>query len=382
MRVVSAPWRIEDGRTCWDGIQIDVTEQRDAEARERENEALLAAVIESANDAIVGVDARGRITLFNPSAARIFRYPAASIIGKGLAALLPAETLLPASAAGAEAPLNLADHLGASRVRGLRSDGVRLELEMSVSELRVNGQQYFTAILRDITDRVRTERSLVQYQVELTELTQALLAQEKATASRLAQVLHDELGQTLAAIRIEYVDDVPLASPEEQARHARVDRLIDQAVREVRQVLAELRPTILEESGLYQALKNDLAGPRMSAEGVAISLAAPAELRTQRWDPSVEYAAFMVTREAIANAVRHARASEVRVNLAGDASRLRVEVRDNGAGFEQATQAARPGHLGMIGMRERSIAIGARFDVTSAPGRGTTVVLAWQERDQ
>ncbi len=373
IQLVSAPRRLADGRLCWDGIQVDVTERLDAEARQRENEALLAAVVESANDAIVGVDSEANISLFNPAAARIFRYPQAAVLGRNWA------TLLPADAAPAVA---LSDQLGATRLRGLRSDGVRLDLEMSVSQLFVNNRQFFTAILRDISDRVRTERALVQYQVELTELTQALLAQEKATASRLAQVLHDQLGQTLAAIRIDFVTGATLPNPDEQARHVRVDRLIDQAVREVRQVLAELRPTILEESGLYEALKNELATPRLAAEGIDIRLAAAPHARRQRWDPNVEYAAFMVTREAVGNAIRHAGATSVQIHLAGDAARLRVDVLDNGAGFTAATQAARPGHLGMVGMRERSIAIGARFDVTSAPGQGTTVTLDWQERDQ
>ena len=253
---------------------------------------------------------------------------------------------------------------------------------MSVSRIEVNGQQYFAAIMRDITDRVRTERALVQYQVELTELTQALLAQERSTANRLAQVLHDELGQTLAAIRIDFVSDVPLAGADEQARHARVDRLIDQAVREVRSVLAELRPTILDESGLAEALDNELADPRMGPDGLAIELAVAPELRALRWDRKVEYAVFMVAREAINNALRHARATRVRISLSGGASALRLEVSDNGAGFESAAQTARPGHLGMVGMRERSIAIGARFEVDTRPGEGTSVVLTWQERAQ
>ena len=72
----------------------------------------------------------------------------------------------------------------------------------------------------------------------------------------------------------------------------------------------------------------------------------------------------------------------MRVSLSGNAGSLRLEVSDNGEGFEAAAQAARPGHLGMVGMRERSIAIGARFEVTSSPGRGTSVILNWQERDQ
>ena len=378
IRVVSAPRPLEGGVVCWDGIQFDVTEQRATEARARESAAMLEAVFDSANDAIIGVDASERIAVFNPAAQRIFRYPADAILGRPLSAILPGDEI-----SGARAPeLNLHGRLGASRVRGLRSDGAQLDMEMSVSGLELNGQQYFAAIMRDITDRVRTERALVQYQVELTELTQALLAQEKSTTSRLAQALHDELGQTLAAIRIDFVSEVPLAGPDERARHARVDRLIDQAVREVRGVLAGLRPTVLDESGLVQALENELATPRLSAEDLAVELTVAPDLRELRWEPDVEYAAFMVAREAISNVMRHARATQVRICVSGNASALRLEVRDNGAGFEPAAQSARPGHLGMIGMRERSIAIGARFEVDTRPGEGTSVVLSWQEREQ
>ncbi len=382
IRIVSAPRRIEDGLVCWDGIQTDITQERAIQARERESAAMLQAVVESANDAIVGVDATGRITVFNPAAQRIFRYPAAAAIGRPITLILADDgAAAPAPAGGAPA-IDLAERLGASRLRGLRSDGARLELEMSVAELQVNGQQYFSAIIRDVTDRVRTERALVQYQVELTELTQALLAQERSTTSRLAQVLHDELGQTLAAIRIDFVTDVPLAGADEQARHARVDRLIDQAVREVRGVLAELRPAVLEDAGLVEALENDLATPRMAPAGIAVELSVSPGLRAQRWDAKVEYAAFMVAREAIGNALRHARATRVQVDVVGSASLLRLEVRDNGAGFETSEQSARPGHLGMVGMRERSIAIGARFEVRSVVGAGTSVVLTWREHGQ
>ncbi len=370
VQLVSAPRRLEDGRICWDGVQIDISEQYLALAREREKEALLAAVVDSASDAIIGTDHDGRISLFNPAAERIFVYPAPAMLGRPFGALL---------APAPEVPLQR--RLGFSRVQGRRADGAVLELEMSVSPAQVNQQQGFTVILRDVTERVRTERALVRYQIELTELTQALLAQEKATAGRLAQVLHDQLGQTLAAIRIDFVDDAVLADAGHAARHARVDRLIDQAIREVRQVLVELRPTVLDERGLYEALRNELANPRLSAAGVDIDLVAPDSLQAQRWSGDVEYAAFMVAREAIANAVRHARASQVSIVLEGGAAALRLEIRDNGRGFDAASTAVRPGHLGMIGMRERSIAIGARFEAQSQPGKGTAICLLWQERE-
>ena len=85
------------------------------------------------------------------------------------------------------------------------------------------------------------------------------------------------------------------------------------------------------------------------------------------------------SKAAIANALQHAKATLVRVTLSGDAHTLRLEVTDNGAGFASDTPAARPGHLGMVGMRERSIAIGARFEVRSSPDGGTSVCLAWED---
>jgi PAS domain S-box-containing protein len=388
IQITSAPRRLANGNTCWDGVQTDITARRVAEMRERQNEALLAAVVDSASDAIVSGDLQGRITLFNPAAERIFRRSAAEVLGSGFSALVSLRSDTPGERQ-AEAPGEMRTEgevlqrmLGSSRVLGIRADGVRLELEASVTLVTVNNRRVFNAILRDVTERVRTERALVQYQSELTELTQALMAQEKATTSRLAQVLHDQLGQTLAAIRIEFVADAPSFDAAETARHARVDKLIDQAVREVRQVLVELRPTVLDERGLCEALDNEMNGPRMSSGEVAMDLIASDELRAQRWSADVEYAAFMVAREAIANALRHAKATSVFVVVDGGPSTLRLEISDNGSGFEPREMSAKPGHLGMVGMRERSIAIGARFEVNSSPGRGTSVCLTWQGSEQ
>ncbi len=381
MRLVSAPRRLADGRICWDGVQTDITERRSAEMRSREHEATLAAVIDSASDAVISTDPAGRITLFNPAAERIFGHAAAALLGKPLDMLLPAAErarhgaqLARFAASGVSSR-----RMGTGRVPGLRADGAELELEASISQVTVNEHQVLTAILRDVTERSRTERALLRYQFELTGLTHQLMAQEKATTRRLAQVLHDQLGQTLTAIRIDFVAEARFADPLDAARHARVDRLIDQAVREVRQVLVELRPTLLDERGLFEALDNELATRRLSAGGVDLVLDADAATVDQRWDADAEYAAFMVAREAVANALQHARPTRVQVSLAGGPGRFRLEVADNGSGLAADARTARPGHLGMIGMRERSIAIGARFEVQSAPGAGTTVSLDWSE---
>ncbi|MDI4635911.1 PAS domain S-box protein [Pelomonas sp. V22] len=381
MHLMSMPRWLPGERMCWDGVQTDVTDSRMAMLQLREQEAMLSAVIDSASDAIISCDPTGRVRLFNPAAERIFGHPAAAMLGQTLDRLLPT----PARAHHAEGMARFAAagvpsrSMGPGRVQGLRADGSELELEASISQVTVNKTQVLTAILRDVTERVRTERSLLRYQTELTELTHQLIAQEKASNTRLAQILHDQLGQTLTAMRIDFVSDPKLATPAESARHARVDRLIDQAIREVRQVLVELRPTLLAEQGLVDAIDNELRSRRQQAGQVRLLLEVAPALAGRRWRSEVEYAVFMVAREAVANALLHASGSEICVRLEGGVRWLRLEVADDGVGLRGEASATRPGHLGLVGMRERSIAIGGQFEVGSMPGGGTVVTLQWEE---
>lgn len=381
MHIVSRPRALPEGRICWDGLQMDVTDSREAALKLRESEAMLAAVIDSASDAIMICDAQERVRLFNPAAEQIFGYAARDMQGASVSRLLPAGIQSAQGRAWASdaAPGSGGRRLGLGRVQGVHADGSTRELEASISQVTVHGQQMLTTILRDVTDRVRTERALWQYQLELTELTHQLMAQEKATSSRLALILHDQLGQTLSAMRIDYVSDAQFADPGDAARHARVDGLIDQAIRDVRQLLVELRPTLLDEHGLIAALDNELLSRRPAAGQVSLRLESAPALQARRWPGDVEYAVFMVAREALANALNHAQASEICIRLEGDAHWLRLEVQDNGQGMAPGATAVRPGHLGMVGMRERAIAIGGTFEVGEAPGGGALITLSWED---
>ncbi|HSV69001.1 MAG TPA: PAS domain S-box protein [Methylibium sp.] len=357
-------------------ITRDLSVRREAEKRRREREAMLAAMIQSASDAVISTDVQGRIELVNPAAERIFGRPADALLGRSLEFLLPPGQR---SRHGADMAAFAASHvtrrsMGAGRVQGLHADGALIELEASISQVRVNERQVLTAILRDVTDRVRAEQSLMQSQLELTELTQRLMAQEKETTRRLAQALHDRLGQTLAALRLG-LDALPGAG----AARERLDRQVAQAIGEVREVLAELRPPLLDEQGLAAALDNEVAARYPLPEGVDLVLDVAPALAAQRWPADVEYAAFMIAREAIGNALLHAGAALVRVSIDGDAQRLALEVDDDGSGLAPEFAGGRPGHLGLVGMRERALAIRARFEVQAPPGEGTSITLSWED---
>ena len=98
----------------------------------------------------------------------------------------------------------------------------------------------------------------------------------------------------------------------------------------------------------------------------------------RRWPVDVEYAAFMVAREAIANARQHAGASLIRVMLGGSRGALSLDVVDDGVGIPTPLVHGRPGHLGIVGMRERAFAIGASFAVERVAEAGTRVTLRWE----
>lgn len=233
-------------------------------------------------------------------------------------------------------------------------------------------------------EKQRADRALERYRLELQHLTQQLMAQEKATTRRLAQSLHDRLGQTLAAIRLTF-DAIDAMPPEQRVaafeREAtRIGELVDQAVREVRQALIDLRPPLLDEAGLVAALDNELRGRASGNDELNLLLDVAPACAALRWPADVEYAGFMIAREAIVNALRHAQPAMLCVRLSGSPTQLRLEVEDDGLGISEAALQGRPGHLGMVGMRERALAIGGQCSVQRNQTRGTTVRLSWEQR--
>jgi PAS domain S-box-containing protein len=358
---------------------LDRSAEHAAERRLREQSETLVAIIHSASDAVIGTDARGRIELFNPAAERIFGHAADAMLGGGLDRLLPES-----ERAGHHG--HLADfaasavtrrRMGTGRVQGRHANGQVLELEASISQARVGGRVVMTAILRDVTERVQAERTLLRMQLELSELTQRLLVQEQAMMRRMAQTLHDRLGQTLTALRLTL--DAGARAPSESGRQ-RAALLTEQAIAEVRQALVDLRPPLLEDQGLAPALANDLRTRETEVPGIDLLLELGPDAE-RRWPPDVEYAVFMVAREAVANAQRHAEATLVRVLLSGSAGRLALEVVDDGRGLPDGGAASKPGHLGVVGMRERALVIGAEIHFESPPEGGTRVRLNWQETE-
>lgn len=234
-------------------------------------------------------------------------------------------------------------------------------------------------VIWDITDQRRAHNVLLKQQRKLSELAHELLEQERRTTRRLALTLHDHLGQTLTALRLSFEATMGNASSTIDAEQAhRIDSLLEQATALVHDVIQDLRPPLLDDFGLVAALENELANPTLS-KGKVDLLLVPGKLVSElRWPSDVEYACFMIAREAVSNALEHARPSTVHVSLTSHGRGLSMDVVDDGIGFATQGLGGRPGNLGLVGMKERALAIGARLEFESRIDAGTRVSLKWE----
>ena len=208
---------------------------------------------------------------------------------------------------------------------------------------------------------------------EQTEVLRSRLGREAALEerTRLARELHDTLEQNLAGIGYA-LEAVKHTLDHPGVARSHLDRAlghVDQSMGEARRAVSALRPRVLEEGDLASAL-HKLAG-EMTRGGVA---RADVDVSGSPWPllPKVEDHLFRIGQEAITNALKHAGADRLRIELRFADAALELVVRDDGGGFDTAARSD-DDHFGLVGMRERAAKVGATLDIRSARGQGTTV---------
>jgi two-component system sensor histidine kinase UhpB len=201
------------------------------------------------------------------------------------------------------------------------------------------------------------------------EAARTALEAQESERLRVAQELHDEVGQTLTAVTIqaERAAENPAGDPNQALRD--VANSVRDSLDEVRRIARELRPEALDDLGLVNALialSNRLDrqdGPRIERELQGTLPPLP---------PEVELVLYRIAQEGLTNAVRHANARSISLWLQGDAESVALRVRDDGVGMPRDLPS---GTQGIAGMRERAILVGGRFSIESVPRRGTEVRL-------
>ena len=186
---------------------------------------------------------------------------------------------------------------------------------------------------------------------------------------RIAHLLHDEAGQLLAAVHIS-IDDVVRELPPAAREHMKkVREFLGQIEVQLRRLSHELRPTVLDDLGIFPAIEF-LIGGVAKRTGLSITLEGS---EIGRFPTSIETALYRIVQEAVNNVSRHAQASRVSIQLQREAQAIRCSIRDDGIGFDVPSVLAKRGErgLGLIGIRERLNALNGTLEINSSPGRGT-----------
>lgn len=212
-------------------------------------------------------------------------------------------------------------------------------------------------------------------QEELRLLSRRLLSVQEEERKRISRELHDVVAQTLTGINVRLamlITETTASAKDLHKKIAMTQRLVQKSVEIVHRFARDLRPTVLDDLGLVPALQSYFKSFK-DQTGLPVELAAFAGV--EKLDGGAKTVLYRIVQESLANVVQHAQASRVRVLIAKRKGLVRMDVHDNGRGFDtQRVGSAEEGkHLGLLGMRERVEMIGGTFCVQSAPGKRTTI---------
>jgi len=350
-------------------ILRDVTERKRIEAALFENEQRYRTLFSKATDGILLMDTEGNVVDVNDSFARMHGYAIDELLKMNLRELDTPETL-------ALAPERIRRILQGEtigfEVEHYHKDGHILPLDVATSAIDIDGKMYALAFHRDITERRRAEQELRRSQQELRGLSKAANEALEAERRRTARELHDELGQSLTALKMDLESlgsALPPGQPGLGERVRAMHALLDGTIAATRRIAADLRPLMLDDLGLAAAL-DWLTHNFSKHTGIATDLVIDDSV-AQVPEP-IASALYRITQESLTNVAKYAQATTAEIRLERDGDWVQLMVRDNGRGIEAADQDKR-GTFGLLGIRERVTLLGGEVAIKGEPGRGSEV---------
>jgi len=361
---------------------VDITRRKQVEleliaGREALRESALhtQTILDNMVDSVITIDRHGLIESFNRAATSIFSYAANEVIGRNVSMLM-------ADHDRRHHDVYMQHHhdTGETRVIGkvremlaARKNGQVFPISLAVSRITHLGQVTYIGLIQDITERRRAAEALEEKTQQLRALSRRVLEAQELERRRVAHELHDELGQSLTAIKINLQARERFKDRSPAELNAENLRIVEDALQHVRRLAVALRPSVLDDLGLIPALRG-IAEQTAARSGFSVHFE-PA-IPDTRLPSDVETACFRVVQEALTNITRHARATRVDIDLFHDGEALMLGIHDDGCGFDVGAvreRASAGNSIGLLGMKERATLLGGQLDIESVPGMGSTV---------
>jgi len=256
--------------------------------------------------------------------------------------------------------------------RHKKKDGTIIHVEIFRDDIIYQGEKVRLVLVNDITEKFITEQRLKDSHEELRSLASRLQDIREEERAVIAREIHDELGQQITGLKM----DISWISKRIQVQDDAVQQkiksvlgLLDETIKTIRKIASELRPSILDDLGLVDALQwYSLEFEKRY--GIAVSFRTSVEeVKTGK---HASIGLFRIYQESLTNVARHAAATFVDSVIAIKDNTLILTITDNGKGFDTAITGNKK-TLGLLGMKERTLMMGGKYEISSMPGKGTTV---------
>lgn len=349
----------------------DVSERQRQEDQLREAARYARSLIEATLDPLILIDRNGLITDVNAAAERITGLPREQLIGSEAASkFTQPERLLQGFQLVFEQGKVIDYSMAMRHVSG------------QVTEVLCNASAFCNeqgevvgvfASARDVTESRRIQEEIRASRELLRELAAQSEAVREEERKHIAREVHDELGQVLTALRMDlFLLGLNLGAQSSvvSEKIQSMKGLVDRAIHGVRNVAGNLRPSALDV-GLVAAIEWQCA-EFVKHTGTACEFHSTES--TVGLDETRSVVVFRMVQESLTNITRYAQASRVDVRMTRDGHSLRLEIRDNGKGFDPVAVAKKKSY-GLLGMRERAIALGGELEIISAADQGTLIVV-------
>lgn len=361
------------------GIFWDITDRKHAEEALKKSENKYYHLIEYSKDAIVSMNKEGIIIGFNKSAEEMFGYSREEMLGKPAYLLIVQDKRGKQKRAAKEfAKSGISSHLDNKIFEGtgLRKDGRQITFEASYFVYDIGKKIIATAMIRDISERKMAEQKLADYQKQLRALTSQITLSEEKERKRLADYLHDQVGQELFAIKIklEQLKD-SLSSDEDIKILSDLSNSLIHAIDKTRSLTFELSPPILYQFGLETALEW-LAEHTYAQYNIAVSF--KDDKQEKPLDEDVKIFLYQAVRELLTNVAKHAQIDKANVSIEKNDTNIMICVEDKGVGFIEANHHSskeKNKGFGLFSIKERLDQLGGHMEIRSRDGRGTRTTL-------